>query len=292
MKYEALKEHKRAVIFDTDFGPDCDDAGALAVLAYYIKKYDIDFLGAVNCTSNIYANGAIREIGKHCGLGCFAVGQYSGKGFLAKDFKYNKPICEKYKADTNAESAKEFYKKALGSVADKSVTIIAVGPLSSVAEAINSDTELFNQKVYSVVSMGCEFPAGKEFNIYCMPEAAATLLEKFHGEIIFCGYEIGSKVIIGFSDERQNNPLFDAYKLWTNKSAAPYLRESWDLCTVHFAFEGCGENYSLSEPVKVRFADDGANRLIPCDSSNCRFVKLNTSCEKVTDILNGIINSF
>lgn len=292
MIYEPLKNHKRNVIFDTDFGPDCDDAGALAVLAYYVRKYNINFLGAVNCTSNPYANGAIRAISKHCGLDDFPVGQYSGKAFLENDYRYNKPISEKYKSDISSVSAESFYKNALCGAADNSVTIIAVGPLSSVAEALNSDPELFNQKVYSVISMGCEFPTGKEFNIKCMPEAAITLLEKFEGKIIFCGFEIGEKIIIGFTDEQNNSPLHDAYKLWTQKSSAPYLRESWDPCTVHFAFEGCGEFYSLSESVTVNIDRDGTNRLAPCSQSNCYHIKLNTSVEQLTDALNSIINSF
>ena len=32
MKFQPVAEKKRSIILDTDIGPDCDDAGALAVL--------------------------------------------------------------------------------------------------------------------------------------------------------------------------------------------------------------------------------------------------------------------
>lgn len=70
------------MIFDTDMGPDCDDAGAFALLFHYIKKYDLTLLGAANCTSNRYANGTIRAIAEYFGCPDLPVGQYSGSELL------------------------------------------------------------------------------------------------------------------------------------------------------------------------------------------------------------------
>lgn len=292
MLYEPLKCGKRSVIFDTDIGPDCDDAGALALLAYYVRKYDVDFLGAVNCTSNPYANGAIKAIGEHCGLGEFSIGQYGKDGFLADGTSYNKPVSEKYCGKTvEAMSECEFYSEALSKAEDKSVTVIAVGPLSSVAEAIKNDCELFNRKVHSIVAMGCISPSGTEYNIKCMPEAARTVLDQFKGTVVFCGFEVGEGILTGFAEEKENNPVCDSYKFWTGRKEAPYLRDSWDLCTVHYAFEGNCEFYDLSDPVSVEIDCDGKNTFTPCKSSDRYCVVQKSSNEEIAEYINSILNA-
>ena len=292
MSYEPLKYGKRAVIFDTDIGPDCDDAGALALLAYYAGKYGVRFLGAVNCTSNPYANEAIKAIGEFCGLGEFPIGQYGKDGFLADGTSYNKPVSEKYCGKTvEAMSECEFYSEALSTAEDNSVTVIAVGPLSSVAEAIRNDSELFNRKVHSIVIMGGISPSGTEYNIRCMPEAARTVLGQFKGTIVFCGFEVGEGVLTGFSEEKENSPVFDSYKFWTGRKEAPYLRDSWDLCTVHYAFEGNCEFYDLSEPISVEIDCDGQNTFTPCTQSDRYCVVQKSSNEEIAEYINRILNA-
>lgn len=292
MSYEPLKYVKRAVIFDTDIGPDCDDAGALALLAYYAGKYGVRFLGAVNCTSNPYANGAIKAIGEFCGLGEFPIGQYGKDGFLADGTSYNKPVSEKYCGKTvEAMSECEFYSEALSTAENNSVTVIAVGPLSSVAEAIRNDSELFNRKVHSIVIMGGISPSGTEYNIRCMPEAARTVLGQFKGTIVFCGFEVGEGVLTGFSEEKENSPVFDSYKFWTGRKEAPYLRDSWDLCTVHYAFEGNCEFYDLSEPISVEIDCDGKNTFTPCTQSDRYCVVQKSSNEEIAEYINRILNA-
>lgn len=292
MSYEPLKYGKRAVIFDTDIGPDCDDAGALALLAYYVRKYGVRFLGAVNCTSNPYANGAIKAIGEFCGLGEFPIGQYGKDGFLADGTSYNKPVSEKYCGKTvEAMSECEFYSEALSTAENNSVTVIAVGPLSSVAEAIRNDSELFNRKVHSIVIMGGISPSGTEYNIRCMPEAARTVLDQFKGTIVFCGFEVGEGVLTGFSEEKENSPVFDSYKFWTGRKEAPYLRDSWDLCTVHYAFEGNCEFYDLSEPISVEIDCDGQNTFTPCTQSDRYCVVQKSSNEEIAEYINRILNA-
>lgn len=292
MSYEPLKYGKRAVIFDTDIGPDCDDAGALALLAYYAGKYGVRFLGAVNCTSNPYANGAIKAIGEFCGLGEFPIGQYGKDGFLADGTSYNKPVSEKYCGKTvEAMSECEFYSEALSTAEDNSVTVIAVGPLSSVAEAIRNDSELFNRKVHSIVIMGGISPSGTEYNIRCMPEAARTVLGQFKGTIVFCGFEVGEGVLTGFSEEKENSPVFDSYKFWTGRKEAPYLRDSWDLCTVHYAFEGNCEFYDLSEPISVEIDCDGKNTFTPSTQSDIYCVVQKSSNEEIAEYINRILNA-
>ena len=185
----------------------------------------------------------------------------------------------------------EFYSEALSKVEDNSVTVIAVGPLSSVAEAIRNDSELFNRKVHSIVIMGGISPSGTEYNIRCMPEAARVVLDQFKGTIVFCGFEVGEGVLTGFSEEKENSPVFDSYKFWTGRKEAPYLRDSWDLCTVHYAFEGNCEFYDLSEPISVEIDCNGKNTFTPCTQSDRYCVVQKSSNEEIAEYINRILNA-
>ena len=79
--YEPLKDVKRSVIVDTDIGPDVDDVGALVVLFKLAQKYDVPVLGVVNCTSNVYGNGAIDVVARYCGAGEIAIARRPKKIF-------------------------------------------------------------------------------------------------------------------------------------------------------------------------------------------------------------------
>ncbi len=259
--YEPIKDSRRYVIFDTDIGPDCDDAGAMAVLFEMAKKYDVKILGCANCTSNPYGNGAIRAISEYYGFEDMKIGQHKGYEILKDKDKYNKPVTKKYCKYENSAihvgSALELYESVLKKAEDDSVTVISVGPFTNLAEILSSNPDLFNKKVNSIVAMAGKFPKGKEFNIECDPEAAKTVFEKFKHIIVCSGFEIGSKIKTGFSSEHENNPVYDSYKNYVGGKEPPYMRESWDLTAVHYAFEGEGEYYSLSKPVNISIDYDG-----------------------------------
>lgn len=293
--YEPLKDSRRYVIFDTDIGPDCDDAGAMAVLFEMAKKYDVKILGAANCTSNPYGNGAIRAIAEHYGVEEINIGAHSGYEILKDGDKYNKPVTQKYFKYTNsaiyAQPALEFYKKALSKVEDGSVTVISVGPLTNLAEIIENEPDLFNKKVNSVVAMAGKFPKGKEFNIECDIAAAKTVFEKFKNTIVCSGFEVGENVLTGFSDEKENNPVFDSYKFYIGGDEPPYMRHSWDLTAVHYAFEGEGEFYSLSKPVKITVDESGKTAAVKDKYSKRYYIIKKAENEKIAEYLNGILDS-
>lgn len=259
--YEPIKDSRRYVIFDTDIGPDCDDAGAMAVLFEMAKKYDVKILGIANCTSNPYGNGAIRAISEFYGYEDIKIVQHKGYEILKNNDKYNKPVTKKYcKYENSAihvEAALDLYESVLKKAEDDSVTVISVGPLTNLAEILDKNPELFNKKVNSIVAMAGKFPKGKEFNIESDVEAAKTVFEKFKHIIVCSGFEIGSKFKTGFSAECENNPVCDSYKHYVGGKEPPYMRESWDLTAVHYAFEGEGEYYSLSKPVNISIDYDG-----------------------------------
>ncbi|MBQ8762863.1 MAG: nucleoside hydrolase [Clostridia bacterium] len=291
--YEPIMESRRYVIFDTDIGPDCDDAGAMAVLFEMAKKYDVKILGFANCTSNPYGNGAIRAIAEHYGYEDIKIGQHKGYEILKDGDKYNKPVTKKYckyeNSAIHAASATEFYESVLKKAEDDSVTVISVGPLTNLAQMLNEQPELFNKKVNSIVAMAGKFPKGKEFNIECDPSAAATVFEKFKNIIVCSGFEIGEKIKTGFAKEHEDNPVFDCYKYFLGKKELPLMRESWDLTAVHYAFEGEGEYYSLSKPVKITVEENGHVSVSANKYSKRYYLIRKAEGDKTAEYLNGIL---
>lgn len=290
--YEPLRDSRRNVIFDTDMGPDCDDAGAFALLFHYVKKYDLNLLGAANCTSNRYANGTIRAIAEHFGCDELPVGQYSGPELLPDGKKYNEFVTKKYcrypSSATAAQTELEFYRKLLKKSEDGSVTVIAVGPLSNISRVLREDGELFNRKVDSIVMMGGAFPAGKEFNIECDPSAAKTVFENFKGTVVCSGFEIGKDVMTGFAAEHEGDPVFDSYHRYLG-GKAPYLRDSWDLTAVNYAFEGCGEYYALSKPMKITVDDSGKTSAVKSKYSKHYYLLQKAADDVIATGLNALL---
>ena len=290
--YEPLKDSKKSVIFDTDMGPDCDDAGALDLLFKFAKKYDVKVLGAANCTSNPYGNGVIRAIAEYHGIEDIPVGQHRGYEVLKDGDKYNKNVTKKYFKYTNsainAESALEFYKKNLSGAEKHSVTVITVGTLTNIAEILENEPKLFNEKVGTIVAMAGKFPSGREFNIESDIQAAAYVFENFKNVIVCSGFEVGEGVMTGFAEESES-PVYDCYKEYIGGDA-PYLRDSWDLTAVHYAFEGCGEFYSLSKPVKITVEKDGKINSAKDKYSKRFYIKRKAEKTMIAEYLNKILN--
>ena len=293
--YEPIKDSRRYVIFDTDIGPDCDDAGAMAVLFEMAKKYEVKILGIANCTSNPYGNGAIRAIAEYYGYDDIKTGQHKGYEILKDNDKYNKPVTKKYckyeNSAVHTASALDFYESVLKKAEDDSVTVISAGPLTNLAEILNEQPELFNKKVNSVVAMAGKFPKGKEFNIECDIAAAKTVFDKFKHIIVCSGFEIGEKIKTGFTREHENNPVYDCYKNYIGGKEPPYLRESWDLTAVHYAFEGEGEYYSLSKSSEITVDDNGCISACANKYSKRYYLIRKAKSEAIAEYLNGFLES-
>lgn len=287
--YEPLMDSHRYVIFDTDMGPDCDDAGALALLYVYAEKYGLKILGAANCTSNSYANGAIRAIASFYGDDDIIVGQHSGDPVLPDGDKYNKAVTKKYETSDKALSETDFYSKLLSKAEDDSVTVITVGTFSNIAKMLEHNEMLFNKKVNSIVSMAGKFPEGKEFNIESDIPAAQTVLDKFKNTIVFSGHEIGNDIETGFAEAVEGSPVFDSYKLYLGGHKLPYRRSSYDLTAVQYAVEGNGDFYALSGPVKITVDDEGNFKAEKDKYAKCRYMKRKASPDVIAAYLEELV---
>ena len=133
------------ILFDSDIGPDCDDAGTMAVLHALADQGEAVVLGMACCTSSEWGAPCLDAINAWYGRPDVPVGTNKTKtGFLCGggDHKYNERVAKDFpnrlKSGTNAPDAVALYRKVLAAQPDGSVTVVATGPLPNVAALLAS----------------------------------------------------------------------------------------------------------------------------------------------------------
>jgi len=266
---------------DTDIGPDCDDAGALALLHVLAKDSPIRMLAMTNCTSNPYGNGTIDAINRAYGRPDIPIGMYDKPGFLCdeKCEVYNKTIClsyeNRFRENQMAPKALDVLKTALREAEDSSVTIIAIGPLCNLADLLK-DEEGFNlvkQKVKLLVTMSCGMTL-IEWNVEMDIPSAQEVFKNWPTPVIVTPFETGVKIITGvdFGSMNANHPVRLAYKLFNSKNGDKTGRNSWDLTAVWVAIKGPEPFFKLTEPHDVIIDDDGRTIYTPDPKGNVQFL--------------------
>lgn len=165
------------VILDTDLGTDVDDALALAVL---LGSNEVDLIGI----TTVYGDVRLRSaIAMHiCSMAGRAIPSYLGE---------SKPISgrEAWMSGLEGKNIKNldsFTPQAISAVdflvetvnaQPKAIDVIAIGPLTNIARAIQSSQE-FEKNIKRVWIMGGDFTQSKvEHNFKCDVDAARIVLE-------------------------------------------------------------------------------------------------------------------
>lgn len=222
------------IIFDTDMDNDCDDAGALAVLHALADKGEAEILAVVtNRRGKSTASAAACDvINTFYGRPDIPIGtdKDGAKFGWNRVSPYTQALRDGFPHDTKADDempdALPLYRKTLAAAADKSVVICSVGALSNLEDLINSGgdefsslngTELIQQKVRRTVIMGGAFPrsAKPETNIRLDVPAAVSVVNRWPGEIIWQGFEVGAVLECGASlkSVSKENPIRRAFEL-------------------------------------------------------------------------------
>ena len=181
---------------------------------------------------------------------------------------------------------------------DQSVTMVAIGPLTNLADWISSrdGRELAAKKIAELYVMGGCFPTIQngleeyavraECNIVSDIPAAQLVVEKFPAPCVFVPWELGNPVISGQPlIERVNsaNPVRRAYELYCNAG-----RESWDPCTVYAAV--LGEKFWKSSPAgHIVVDEEGVCRFYPTEQGSHRYLMIRTPPEEVAEALNMLM---
>jgi inosine-uridine nucleoside N-ribohydrolase len=298
--------HKRPVriILDTDIGPDCDDAGAVAVLHALERSGEASIAGMMHCTSSKWGAGCLDALNIYYGRPEIPVGTLKLEGFLDNDSKYakyNKGVTlgypNRYKKEL-APDAVRLYRKLLAEGNDAETVIVAIGPLPNLMFLLQSEAddlspltgmELVSRKVKHLIVMGGRFPEGKEWNFEMHPESAAFTIAKWPSTITFTGFEIGIEIQTGkrlFVDLPETHPVRQSYAWYVGEGQT---RHSWDLTAVLFAVRGPAPHWELVRGHIEIDDETGDNRWTDDLSGPHAYFRALTSPDDVAELLEALM---
>lgn len=287
---DIMRYEKSDVILDTDIGPDCDDAAALALAIVYGRMYDLQLLAIMHCTSSPWGVGAIRSILQWYNALEIPVGTLMDEGFLVGDSMeiYNKHLAQMIGSEERmAPDAVQLYRKILSQRPDRSVQIITVGPLRNLANLLRSmpdensplcGIDLVRKKIVRLTLMGGRFDYGvdrPEWNVEMDIDSARLVAEEWPGQIFYCGYEVGENVIALSEPNKLDavNPVRLAYRLHTKGVGRP----SWDLCTVQWALDSDCDYYVESKPGTITIDEYGITSWRESLEGQHHYITMNSS---------------
>mgnify|MGYP000253527603 CR=1 FL=1 len=126
------------IIFDTDFGGDADDLGALAMLNHFQNKGEAELIGVACWNLEKYAVSAIDAVNTYYGNPDIPVSRRSGKSHETP-WNHSKVIADHLPHDLTLENvpdATKMYRKLLSESDDHSIINVPVGPLMHIKSLI------------------------------------------------------------------------------------------------------------------------------------------------------------
>ncbi len=226
------------IIFDTDFGGDADDLGALAMLHHFVDKGECDLLAVMSWSTEKYAVPAIDAVNRYYGHPNTPIGVRKGE-VTTIDWNYSKPIADMHPHNMTydvAPDAVSLYRQLLSLSEDESIVIVTVGPLKNIENLLKSQPdslseldgkELVKQKVKEFVIMGGRYPSGSnEWNFDGgMKGVTKFVIENIEVPVTFSGYELGVTVKTGevFNSLDPSTPLYTGFYHFSKY--APWMKE-------------------------------------------------------------------
>ena len=245
---------ERLFFLDTDIGPDCDDAAALAILLHLCKSGAGRVIGITHCTGSLYGLAAIDAICRRFRVSV-PTGTCNVRGFLSEGpaLRYTPVIAARcahsFPPDGPQPDCVDALRQALSGVPDGSVTMIAIGPMINLARYLREEPALMRAKVGRIVCMAGAFEADAaftEWNVEMDIPSARYVAERWKGPLDFCPFEALADVLTGAClAGRPEHPVAIAYREYTDGAM---LRPSWDLGTVAAAVNGPEAPFEWSAP--------------------------------------------
>lgn len=252
------------VILDTDFGPDYDDVGAVALLHHAADNNFVRPVAMILSNKHHLSAPSLNVINTYFDRPMLPIGAPKGDALNISSWEnWLEMSCEKYthsiKSTDEIADAVQLYRKSLAEANDRSIVIISIGFLTNLRDLLISmpdeysdltGMELIKRKVSKLVIMAGEFPVGKESNINGDPEASKYTIDHWPTKIIFSGAELGRPIKTGvklINDKTiKNNPVKDIYqRVMQRIERDRYGRSSYDQTAVMFAAYGCDKFFEL-----------------------------------------------
>ena len=296
------------IIFDTDMGPDYDDAGAIAALHALADSGDCEILATVSSNSHPSIAPTIETFNRYFQRPDIPIGVTRKRSIsINQKNNWNDSIIIKFapeiKDSKNYPSATETYRKVLSSQPDQSVTIVTVGFTTNLENLLKSHadefsslpgTELVKKKVKNWVAMAGRFPEGREFNVYRDAEASYFVFNHWPTRILFSGWEIGNSILTGSKLAKMSspdNPVVWAYQYNLNTYANKPVenRMSWDQTAVLCAIRDPERYFYVCGPGKFTVTKDGFNEWDPDINGNHYFLVHKYPYKKIADIIEKLM---
>ena len=293
------------IIFDTDFSPDVDDVGALAILHAFANRGEAEILGVVISSGDTYAARAVDTVNTYYNRSEIPIG-ITLNPTVVTDSLYTRALALNFPnhlQDDNAPDAVKVYRQILAAQPDHSTTIVCVGFLTNLHNLLDSNPDVISElsglelaktKVSRLVIMGGNYPdstshpVGAEYNFAMDAESTCVVIREWPTPIIFCGFEVGEDIITGaILQERTppENPVRVAYTLYNGGGG----RNSWDLVTVHYAVRGSAGGYQLCLG-RNEVTKEGKNRWdISDESKQHAYILKTVSKENIENAIDNLL---
>ena len=314
------------LIIDTDFGFDCDDAGALAVANILINEGKINILAVTHSVNKKIGCDAIKLINDYYGNPDIPVGvaeryalnvdkfyeEFYAKFHYADGFPDwgEKPTFFKILNNLNLKKyknvvyrpAKEVIIEKFNESDDKSVTVVCIGQANNIADVLETNGALFKKKVKRVVVMcgnfddyDYEYRLGDmywkgEFNVLLDIRSMQRLFAERDLPIFVLDFNQGFDVLSGASLQNQSdNPVKMAY--FVHGNGINFNLPSWDIMALMFASGEFNDMFSLGEKGSVSVDDNGKTTFRQGNGEHCLIYR-KTEQKSFADRINGLFNNY
>ncbi|HJZ39971.1 MAG TPA: nucleoside hydrolase [Bacteroidales bacterium] len=265
-----------SIIFDTDFGPDYDDVGALAFLHAMADSGKAEILATISCNQHELVGPGIDVLNTWFGRSGLPIGAPKAQAVNLGSWQHwldtlDAKYPHRVRSTSELPDAVDVYRKTLYAQPDTSVTIVTVGFLTNLADLLRSGpdsicpltgADLVSLKVKRLVAMAGKFPDGREFNVHMDSLASKHVFENWPTPVIFTGFEIGWEIRTGLRLIRMsmdNNPVKDVFQYSIPLAAEDSLgRMSWDETAVLIAVYGT-KGFFTTVPGRITVNSDGSN---------------------------------
>ena len=311
------------IIFDTDIGWDCDDAGTLAMLHRLCDKGEAELLAVTHCFATPYLAGCIDAINRYYGREVPVGINYSDirendrgvyAGALCDHFPSRYPA-EVFGTAEAAPDTLTVLRQILAEAEDGSVTFVVTGNFGSMAKLLHSGAdaispltgkEMIQKKIARTVVMGGRFfeswpmviypdgniagnPVTWEWNVKGSKlEEARAACDMWPGELVMSSYEIGSYIIsmAGYpSRAGKGDPVALAYEIhnWGRG------RCSWDQTAMLEAVRP-GRYWNYHDYGRITVDDESVTHWSPSEEYRHTYLLPKADYETVRQVIDDLID--
>jgi inosine-uridine nucleoside N-ribohydrolase len=277
------------IIFDSDFGPDYDDVGALTFLHAMADSGKAEILATIASNRYKLVGPGMDVLNTYYGRPDLPMGYPSRRGVDDDDWQHwLDTLTAKYPHDVvstaDLPDAVPVYRKVLAEQPDTSVVIVTVGFMTNLADLLQSPADslsplsgrdLVKLKVKRLVSMAGGFPEGHEFNVHMDSIASKLVFENWPTPVVFTGFEIGWEIRTGLRlihSDLENHPAKDVFRISIPMAPEDSLgRMSWDETAVLIAVYGTKDFFTTVRG-RIIVNENGSNGWVDDPQGNQYYV--------------------